>query len=276
MLVLFTAMPAQGSPQQRPPFPPSSNPQLQPGQLPAVLKIRVEEGKITATISNSSLQDVLGDLAARTGVIFEVRSQENPLVSVNLQRVPLLEAIQRIAAGFNTIFFYDKTQLESERIRLVQIFPRANSTPQPSIAYLGTGDVTKRNDTIESVEQALKLFAEGPDIATREKAIEFLVNAKNEEATKALVPFITDPAPEIRVAVIEGLAALNAQAALPSVLKSLRDPHPGVRQSAATAVALLGNAQNVSDLKPLSSDKDAGVAAAADMAIRKLSASVKK
>jgi hypothetical protein len=41
-------------------------------------------------------------------------------------------------------------------------------------------------------------------------------------------------------------------------------------------VALLGNSQNIKDLKPLSSDKDVSVAAAAEMAIRKLSATEKK
>ena len=147
--MLFTALPAQGAPFQRPKAPmPASG--MQQFQKPAVLSMRVDEGRITATIADSPLQNVLADLAARTGIIFEVRSQENPLVSVNLHRVSLQEAIQRIAPGSNTIYFYGKNRGDSDRITLVRLFPRIDMSPQPSILYLGTGAITKSNDIEDS------------------------------------------------------------------------------------------------------------------------------
>jgi hypothetical protein len=276
MLVLCTAIPANGAPFQRQPFPPMPTPDAQQAQKPAVLKMRLEEGKITANIVDALLQDVLKELAARTGIIFEVRSQENPLVSVHLNKVSIIEAIQRITSGSNTMFFYGNGPQESEQIRLVRVFPRITTTPQPSILYLGTGAITKSGDSIDTPEQALKSLAESTNIEEREKAIEVLVNTKSNDVIKPLMSVLTDPAAEIRVAAIEGLAVLNAHNALPDILKSLKDPNPAVRQSATTAVALLGDAQNVKDLKPLTADKDAGVAAAADMAMRKLSSAAKK
>jgi hypothetical protein len=275
VLVFFAAMPAQGVPLQRPrPAMPASGPQQI--QKPAVLSMRVDEGWITATIVDSPLQNVLGELAARTGVIFEVRSQVNPLVSVRLHRVSLQEAIQRISSGNNTIYFYDKNQPESGRITLVQLFPRTDTSPQPDILYLGTGAITKGNDIADTPEQAMKILAESPSVEARERAVEILADARGDRAIKALIKAVFDPAPQIRASVIESLAALNVRAALPNILKSLKDSNPAVRQSAATAVALLGSAQNLKDLKPLSADKDAGVVAAAEMAIRKLSAAAKK
>ena len=113
-------------------------------------------------------------------------------------------------------------------------------------------------------------------IEMREKSIEYLVSTKNADAVEALLNLISDPAPEIRVAVIDGLAALNARNALPAIVKKLRDANAGVRQSAATAIALVGDSSNVKDLKPLTSDRDANVVAAVEMAIRKLSAANKK
>jgi hypothetical protein len=275
MLVLFTAIPAQGAPVQRRP-PPVPAPRPTPNRQPEVLTMRVDDGRVTATITNSPLQKVLQELAERTGVIFEVRSEDNPLVSVNLQKVSIPEAIDRIAPEFNTIFYYDKKQPKSERITLVQVFPRKDLGPQPSILYLGTGAVTKSNDDIETEEQALKILEEGTNVEVKEKAVEFLVDAKSDLAIDALIQSISDSEPEIRVAAIEGCAALNVQAALPNILKCLKDHHPAVRQSAATAVALLGTAQNLEDLKPLITDKDAGVAAAAETAVRKLSTSIRK
>ena len=242
-------------------------------ELPALLSIRVENDRITADISNCPLQDVLQELADRTGVVFEVRSHSNPLVSVHLSQVSLREAIQRIASDSDTMFIYD--QDDPDKISLARLFSRSNPPMQPSIIYLGTGVVTKSNEDIINLEHALKVLKEDSSLEMREKAVEFLLNDKGDDAIKGLIYSINDPTPEIRVAVIEGLAALGTRDALPAILDKLKDTNPGVRQSAATAVALLGDAGNLKDLKPLSSDKDPGVAAAADIAIRKLSAALK-
>ena len=256
---------------------PTVNPPLAPQtQKPVMLNMHMEEYRITADIADCPLQTALLELAERTGIIFEVRGQENPLVSVHLNRVPLQEAIQRIASSSNIMFFYGQGPAAQEHITLVRVFPRTNPIPQPSIVYLGTGVVTKSNEDIETPEQALKALQEGSTVEAREKAIDVLVNSRSDAAIHALVHCMSDPGPEVRMAAIEGLAALGAHAALPGILKSLKDAHPGVRQSATTAVALLGNSQNIKDLKPLTADKDAGVAAAAELAIRKLSVVEKK
>jgi hypothetical protein len=275
ILALLVAIPVQGAVFQRRPAATPDPQSALPGQ-PNVLNIHLENGRVTATIANCPVQKALQDLADRTGIIFEVRSQENPLISVNLYGVSLEEAIERIAPGFNSIFSYSNNPLDPEHITMVQVFPRIDKNPQPGIIYLGNGKVIKSNDDLETAEQALKILAEGKDTEQKERAIEILVNAKGEEAIKALVKAVSDPEPAIRVAAIEGLATLNAQATLPSILRGLKDRNPAVRQCAATATALLGTAQNLKDLRPLSADKDAGVAAAADTAIRKLSTSVKR
>jgi hypothetical protein len=241
--------------------------------VPAVQKIRVEEGRITADIVESPMHNVLKELAERTGIIFEARSQDNPPVSIHLKKVPLEEAVQRITSGRDAIFLYGPG---SNQITTVRIFPRSAEVPQPSLVYLGTGVVTKSNKTVETPEQALQALSEGAGVEDREVAIEILVKNKSDAAVKALEDCISDPAPEIRAAAIEGLAAMGARAALPKIQKGLKDEHPGVRQSAVSAVSLLGDSRNLKDLKPLRFDRDSGVAAAAENAIRKLSISEKK
>ncbi len=241
--------------------------------VPAVLTMRVDEDTITADIQNSPLHKVLRELAERTGIIFEVRGEDNPKVSVHLYGVSLQEAIQRIASDNNTIFFYDNN--EPAHISFVRVFPRKDPVQQPSIIYLGTGAVIKSNDDIDTPEQALMVLADKASPETQIKAIEFLSQAGDGEAIEALLKSISDVEPGIRIAAIEGLTELDAREALAEILKSLKDPHPGVRQSAVTAVALLGDETNLNDLKPFRDDEDAGVAAAAETAIQKLSASIK-
>jgi hypothetical protein len=239
------------------------------------LKMRVEEGRITADISDTPLQDVLRELAERTGIVFEVRSQDNPPISIHISHLPVQEFIQRITSGSNAIFLYGSGD-DSNRITLVRIYPRTAQVQQPALLYFGTGTVTKTSNIVETSEQALQVLSGNASIEDREQAIEILVKYKGDAAVKALMNCISDPAPEIRSAAIDGLAAINARDALSGIVKCLKDEHPGVRQSAITAVSLLGDAGNLKDLRPLSFDKDASVAAAAEAAIRKLSAIEKK
>jgi len=277
ILVLCSGLPAQ---RQFPPPLPSQRSRTSPipeqQQNKGMMKLRVEEGKITADIIDTPLQTVLRELAERTGVIFEIRTQDNPAVSIHLKQVSLQEAIQRIVSGSNAIFQYGDG-VESGIPELVRVFPRTPQVPQPSLIYLGTGVVTKANNAVETPEQALQVLSKNDaSIEDREIGIEILAKNKGDAAVKALMNCVTDPAPEIRVAAIEGLAAMGARDALPGILKSLKDQHPGVRQSASTAVALLGDSVNIKDLRPLTFDKDVSVAGAAEVAIRKLSSSVKK
>lgn len=267
-------MPQSSRPEQQTQGQGSQQPGTQP-QNKGTIKMRVEEGMLTADVAESPMQDVLKELAERTGVIFEVRTQDNPLVSIHLQSIPLLESIQRIASMSNAIFLYGQGA-ESDRLTMVRIFPRSAPVQQPSLIYLGTGVVTKNNNVVETPEQAFHVLTIDASIEDKEKGIEILTKSSSEASVKALMNCISDPAPEIRAAAIEGLAAMGAHETLPIIVKSLKDGHPGVRQSATTAVALLGDSKNLKDLKPLTFDKDASVAGAAEVAIRKLSSSVKK
>ncbi len=272
---LFLCLDATAQMRSGGPVPQAPSPAA-PKAKPMILKMQVNEAGVTAHISNCPMQTALQELAERTGIVFEVRTQDNPYVSLHLNGVQLEEAIQRIASGSNTLFFYSESSFSSQHISLVKIVPPKTSLPQPSIAYLGTGAITKSNDNIMTSEQAFKALEKNEKIEMRKEAVEYLVSTKNPDAAEAIMKCLSDPAPEIRVAAIDGLAALGAREAISAIVRRLKDSSPGVRQSAAAAVALLGDSTNIKDLKPLASDRDGNVAAAAEIAIRKLSASAKR
>jgi hypothetical protein len=264
-----------GDPQGRPLLPPNRMPGAQmPGAAaaaPAEMKMRVEDGFVTGEIRSTPIQKVLEELAARTGLVFEVSIQEDDPVTITFYKVTIQEAVQRLTGTNNSIFYYGDAA-GGNKIQMVRIFSRPGKTPQPSLRYIGTGAVTRNDDDIvETPEQAVKALAENKKVDLRQKAVEILVAAKGEAAIQALTQAVGDAAPEVKVAAIEGLATLGARSALPQILKCLGDPHPGVRQSAIVAVALLGDAVNLKELLPLRKDPDASVATAAETAIKKLS-----
>jgi len=273
-LVVMTVAPQSFAQVVRPPPRlPSMTPPNRSANDPQLIRMRLEGQDLTAEIRNAPLQQVLEELASWSGVVFEVESQENPQISITFFRVSLPEAIERLTGNNNSIAYYERDEADHSHLRFVRIFTRNPRPVAPSLHYIGTGAVTKRSDDIvDSPEQALAVLAGSSNLVARQKAIEVLINAKGAPAIQALKMVLTDPAVEIRVAAIEGLAVLGVRDALPQILAALKDAHPGVRQSAVTAVGLLGDSANVKDLKPILKDPDGSVAAAAGVAIQKLSA----
>ena len=254
----FVFSSAAGMPQ----VPPWAQPKPNPAAISSVMKMRVEEGRVTGEIQAVPIQQVLEELAARTGIVFEVPAQENDPVSITFYKVTVQEAVQRLVGTNNSAIYYDRDETGANRIQKVRMFSRPGRSPQPSLRYIGTGTVTKTgDDTVDTPDQALKVLVESKKVDLRQKAIEVLVAAKGDAAVQALTQAVDDPAPEVKAAAIEGLAALSARSALPQILKRLRDPHPGVRQSAIVAVALMGDALTLKEPQPLSKDPDASVAA---------------
>lgn len=247
-----------------------AQPQPQP-QGPVTIKVRVDGSYVTADLRNAPLQRALEELAARSGIVFELGLQDTATASVSLYRVELREAIERIASDHDCIYYYGRDAQGQGRLEFVRVFSRAGNVQQPSLVYLGTGAITKSgDDAIDTPEQALKILAGGGDIEARQNAVEVLAASKTDTAAEALAAAAGDPAPEVRAAAIEGLAGLGERSALPIVVQALKDKHPGVRHSAITAVALLGDSRELKYLHPMQEDPDASVAAAAEMAIRRL------
>ena len=237
------------------------------------MRMRMDGGGLTAQIRATPLQQVLEELAARTGVVFEIESQENPKISVFFNRVSVQEAIHRLLSGNDSQIYYDSDEAGQSHVHYVRVFSQVLRPAPPSLRYIGTGAITKRGeDVIDNPEQALAVLAESANPVAKQKAIEVLAAVRGAAAIPALRVALADPAVEVKVAAIEGLASLGAREALPQILPALKNSHPGVRQSAILAVSLLGDAGNLKDLRPLLRDPDGSVAAAADMAIRKLSA----
>ncbi len=239
---------------------------------PVTLKMRVEGGFVTADLRNVPLQRAFDELAARTGIVFELGMQDIATASVSLYRVELREAIERIAPDHDCIYYYGRDAEGQERLEFVRVFSRARNVQQPSLLYVGTGVITKTgDDTVDTPEQALKVLSEGGDVDARQRAVEVLAASKTDISAQALAVAAEDPAPEVRAAAIEGLAALGDRSGIPIVVKALKDKHPGVRHSAITAVALLGDSRELQYLRAMQDDPDASVAAAAEIAIRRLS-----
>jgi len=239
---------------------------------PSMLRMRYDAGYVTGEFRSSPLQNVLEELAARTGTVFELPYGLNPPVSMALFKVGLTDAIKRILRDTDYLIYYGSDPAGGNKPEFVRIFQKAAEGQAVSLRYIGTGVPTKTSDDyVETPEQALQVLISSPKAELRAQAVEVLASTRGEVAVEALISTLKDAAPEVRAAAVDGLAAMGATVALPGLVQALRDVHPAVRQSAVEAVALLGDSLNLSDLRPLLKDPDGSVASAAEMAVRRLS-----
>ena len=239
---------------------------------PPSMRLRMEGQDVTAEIRNVSLQSVLDELSAWSGVVFEVESQDDPKVSINLYHVTLQEAVQRLTANHNSVDYFGHDETGQDRLNFVRVISRTPRPAPPVLRYIGTGAVTKRIDEIvDSPEQALAVLAGSTNLVARQKAIDVLVATKSAVVIEILKAVLNDPDVEVRVAAIDGLASLGARDALPDIMPALKDAHPGVRQCAVLAIGMLGDKANVKDVRPLLHDEDPNVAASAGIVMQKLS-----
>jgi hypothetical protein len=245
---------------------------------PPVLKLRVADGLISVDVSDCPMQTALQEMADRTGIVFKVRQEDNPLVTAKSQKITYEEAIKLLTPDHSVAFYFADEQ-NPERITAAAVHPRLAPTEasvDPEYAYLGTGVVTKANDEVDTPEQAMKALAENARLEVKKAAVDILAKNNKPESITALTSALSDPAPEIRIAAINGLAGLHAQEALPGIVKSLKDENAGVRQSAVKAVGELGDASHLKDIEHLKTDKDPAVATVVGKTIRKLSAAPEK
>jgi hypothetical protein len=156
LLYLATSSVATFGQNQRPPNsrPASAQNQVNnQASIPLLLRMQIKDGKVNASVRAAPLQKVLEELAARSGIVFQIQSQDNPLVSIVLQEISLQEAVQRIASADDLIFYQGQDASSQNTIQLVKIYPRGEVPLQPSIRFIGSGAITKMGeDTAEGTE----------------------------------------------------------------------------------------------------------------------------
>lgn len=219
------------------------------------MSLSVTQGRMTCTIRNYPITEVLDELGARTRVGFVVAEDlADSRVSVNLVNVPIDEGVRRLLRGYDAFLYYGGSDDASSSLRTVWIYPKGSGSvvrPVPPESWAASAELRERvGDADARVrEQAYMALMLRPDAASRELVLNALRGATetDDALRQRLLSRATQQGMEVPrdlladVARADGsemirLLALDALASDPAVqdvaASLANDPSPVVQQRA--------------------------------------------
>lgn len=194
----------------------------------ASIRIELNDGLLSAEFDDAPLPQVLAEIGKVAGfkLVQVADFNDFPRISGSFEKQPVQEAVERLAANTNRIFFYSQGEgAESQRV-LSQLW------------LLGPGEAG--DETTQHTEDIGGLQHEEPLI--RSQAVLRLVQQTDEEAVveKLSVLLQTDPDPLVRSRVAIAFGALKDERAVTELESALQDTHFSVRAQSITALGQIG------------------------------------
>jgi hypothetical protein len=245
--------------------------------LPATGKAHVEyvDGLVTVR-SNGSLQiAVLEQLAAQAGFAIAAGRVDAQPITLQIERVALLDAIALILDGLVYTVEYDFDEASGTRfLALIAIgdaigYDAADSEEAAASAALGEtrGDPIGRVREAPSEEQA-EMLAEldNPDPEARADAV-FWVDLEGEALEQLTSMLQSDPDAEVRASIVDRLGDEESPAATAAVTAALQDRDPEVVLRAIEVLEFDAGDSLIPELERLLAHPDPEVREAAEDAI---------
>ena len=150
-------------------------------ESPARMSLSVEKGRMTCSIENVSILQVLEELGGRTGVAFvPAESITDDRVSLEVVNLPLDEGVRRLLRDYDAFLYYSASDDALSSLRAVWIYPKgAGSALQPVPKESSTTAIAGWRERIVHPdprvrEQAYIALIASPDDASRELVLNAL------------------------------------------------------------------------------------------------------
>ena len=191
--------------------------------IPTSSGVTVRQGRVSLHVQNTALHTVLRDFAAQTGVTVTDRANTHTaLLTLDLDNVPVEEAIKRILAAFDVFCFYRGTAKATSELHAVWIYPQGHEAQMPP----GEED----NSTIvEALYHA--------DPAERARGYEALLARPDWLSPDLLLNGLQDADAQVRFRILSQALVANIRLPIDMIERlALTDPEAEVRQAALGAM----------------------------------------
>jgi hypothetical protein len=133
---------------------------------PGNAKIRVESGRLTVAVKNTTLLAILAKVADQTGIRFEIHGKADRQVTANYIKIPLDEGLKRLLDNYSYIIVYtvNKSQKKGANIQSVIIYgkpgtdqvQRIAGEQTPSTAAAGKNSSKRDGKSVEESGKSLE------------------------------------------------------------------------------------------------------------------------
>lgn len=199
------------------------------------IDVTVEGGRISASLGAVPVVDVLTMVAQQTGATLSVRGELGNVRPQAFNRMPLAEALPRLAQPNGLILQFDETRGARRLLAIHAVAPGSTGGPPGGTTRRVTGQasimklwnyedgsqlpsaeqrteqlnkLTKQRKDGSTVVQSLVYVLSGdPDPAVRRTALGLLAGLPGDEARRAVLQTVVDVDPDMRVEALRVLSA---------------------------------------------------------------------
>jgi hypothetical protein len=194
-----------------------------------IIRIELNDGLLTAEFHDVPLPRALNEIGKLAGfkVVQVADFDDFPRISNKFEKLPVQEAVERLVANTNRIFFYSPSEVSESQRTLSQLW------------LLGPGeagsDITQHSEAIGDLQH------EEP-VVRSQAALRLVQQQGDEEAVvdKLAILLQTDQDPLVRSRVAIALGALGDESAVSELESALLDPNFSVRAQSMTALGQIG------------------------------------
>jgi hypothetical protein len=213
--------------------------------------VRFQNGKLTVIVKDRSLAWILDSISQRTKIAITTNDLSDPRISIDLQDLPVEQALRLILQGYDSFFYYGGEKDGPTSVRAVWVYPNGRAQgvePVPPEKWASTKEFERR--------------VTDPRPGVRAQAVEALIERKGPAALPLATGALRDPDAGVRVqALYSGLE--NDLKLPPEMLRDLvlQDPSVEVRVLALQNLAGSSEARDVAQSALYDADPNVRTAA---------------
>ena len=206
------------------------------------LRVEIDGDKVTVQAHEASLRSIVEEIANRSGLVLVMQDPLDERVDVDVQALPLSEALRRILREHSfALQRLDTVAAGRARVGTLWVLSEG-SEPAESPVNLRAGQ-TRNLDALDKDKAlaTLGIALADSDANTRLDAVSALADVKSDQAAALLADAaLHDAASSVRAEAVHALGAIGDDGRSPLLRRALMDPNAQVRQAAISAIENIG------------------------------------
>ncbi len=233
--------------------------QVSAASATSYLNVEMSDDLVTLKAHNVSVRDVLDEIARQSDLIVVSRSPLHGRLTLELERLPLFEALRRIMRGRSYLLHQAQAATgariaDDERQSTLWVFSD-ESANDPGYTEAASHSLPGIKSAIEVLQS--KLMSD--DVRVRQEAIKGLRRLKVNEVIAPLSYALADEDKKVRVKAIYALADIGGDNAVAAMAAAAGDENAWVRAETAYALGTLGGDTAIQVLQYSLHDVDSDV-----------------
>jgi HEAT repeat protein len=254
----------------------------QPMADSSIEEVAVERGRLTLSVQNALLAEVLQAIGEKAGIAIEIRGDLTERITTSFTDILLEEGLRQLLRGQSFALSYAPSASDAKRTSLmaISVLARPRVKPVATAAKVSTvGEQREklrriqalaRQKDIKAVRELSTLALSDPSPFVRSRAVSALGRLRNQETLAPLTWALKDQSSSVRIQALQGIKNLKGGDSI-GVLQAMvvNDPDPTVRRQAVRLLSTIRSPEVPQVLKWAVADGDAAVSRDAKQAVKR-------